>query len=66
MTEQEYIVITNRVRVTEALSLLKAVATGRPCDEYGMSSAQKKTVQDILFSCESRMFKRIEKMQVGE
>jgi hypothetical protein len=56
MTEEEYIIATNRVRITMAIRLIGETTTG---DEFGVSIGQKHSLTDTLHTIETRLFKKI-------
>ena len=58
MTELEYVLATNRVRITMALKLINETITG---DEYGVSIGQKHSLTNTLHTIETRLFKQIDK-----
>ena len=53
MTEREYIRATNRVKVTNALQIMRDVMPG---DEYGISEVQKSEITRRLADAENRLF----------
>jgi len=57
MTEQEYIVVTNRTRVTSAKNLIADCTAG---DDFGISTGQRRALLDILYTIEARLFKQTE------
>ena len=59
MTEKEYIIATNRVKVTAAIKAISDTTTG---DEYGISKGQKVTMVNTLHTIEERLFKLIDNM----
>jgi hypothetical protein len=62
MTEQEYIIITNRVKVSTAKRLIGECSVG---DGLGMSVGQQRKLADILHTIEARLFKKIEEIMDG-
>ena len=59
MTEDEYIIITNRVKITNAKNVISDLYTG---DDYGVSPGQKLKLTEILFTIEERLFKKTEEL----
>jgi len=63
MTEQEYIVVTNRIRVTSAKNAISGCIAG---DDSGISKGQQRALLDILHTIEERLFKKTEAMMEYE
>lgn len=64
MNEQEYIVVTNRIRVTSAKNAIGGCSVG---DECGISKGQQRVLLDVLHTIEERLFKKTEAMmEYGE
>ncbi len=53
MIEKDYIIATNRVKVTFAISLMRDVLAG---DEWGISEKQKARIMRPMCDAESRLF----------
>lgn len=56
MTEQEYILVVNRVNVTRAKDAVKDILDG---DDFGISKKEAAEVLRILCEAEDRLFKLI-------
>jgi hypothetical protein len=59
MTEDEYIIVTNRVKVTNAKRIIAELTTG---DECGVSNGQKVKLTAVLHTIEQRLFKKTEEI----
>ena len=57
MKEADYIVATNRVKITTAKNMIADVISG---DEFGVTKGQRKALLDILYTIEDRLFGMIE------
>jgi len=57
LKENEYIIITNRVKVSAALTILHDVLTG---DDYGITYEQLSEITINLRSAEEKLFSLIE------
>jgi hypothetical protein len=53
MTEQEYIIATNRVKITIAIAAIRDVLPG---DNFGISDKEEGEVMRILCDAEQRLF----------
>lgn len=60
MTEKEYIIATNRVKVSAALSLIRDTLGG---DEYGVGDEERKDILKALCMIEEKLFAMIDDMQ---
>lgn len=63
MTEQEYIIVTNRVKVKAALELMCDVTPG---SEYGISQSKYEQILTRLVSAEKRLFDAVPKLTGSE
>lgn len=63
MTETEYILVTNRAKISTAKYVVMLTTAG---DEYGLTEGQRTKLVSILNNAEDRMFKMIEDMQLVE
>ena len=64
MTEQEYTIVTNRVKITNAKNIIADCTAG---DDFGISTGQRRALLDILYTIEARLFKKVEViMEHGE
>ena len=63
MTKQEYIVATNRVKVSMSIRMIRDMATG---DDSGVSTGQTNTLLGILTSMEEKMFIQLNRMRESE
>lgn len=57
MKETDYIVATNRVKISTAKSV---ICDTFPGDNYGISKAQRKKLLEILYALEDKLFDMIE------
>ncbi len=57
MKELDYVLVTNRVKITTAKKLIADVLSG---DDYGVTDGQRKTLLTILYSVETKLFGMIE------
>lgn len=53
MTETEYIILSNRVRISSALATLKDVLAG---ESYGVSQEEKTNITAPLYDLEQKLF----------
>ena len=58
MTEQEYIIVTNRAKITAAKNAIANCSTNA---DSGVSKGQQKTLLDILHTIEARLFRSTER-----
>ena len=66
MNEQDYILVTNRVRVSAALKLVSECnADDDSGDVTGITKGQRLKVVQILHSAEQKMFAKINEMQIS-
>ena len=56
MTEAEYIIATNRVKVTAAIRLIQDMMGG---DDYAVSDAELSGALGVLYKMESKLFAAI-------
>lgn len=56
MTESDYIIATNRVKITIAKNIIVDVLSG---DDWGVSDGQRKALLDVLYTIEDRLFSMI-------
>ncbi len=63
MTELEYLIVTNRVRISIAMN---AVMECSAADEYGFTVGQRLKVIQILQGAEERLFRLIDDMTTGD
>ena len=61
MTEQEYIIVTNRVKISMAKTAVNEVLSG---DNYGVSDDEKKALMQQLYKIESMLFAKSEEIIV--
>lgn len=57
LKENEYIIITNRVKVSAALTILRDVLSG---DDYGITDKQLSEITTNLRTTEEKLFSLIE------
>jgi len=57
MTEIEYIIATNRVKVSTALSIMRDVLAG---EEYGISKKDCREITSRLSAAQDRLFASVE------
>ena len=61
MTEAEYILVTNRVKISLAKEAMMHTMAG---DDYGLTVGQRTKVLSILTNSEDKIFKMIDDMQL--
>lgn len=59
MIEREYIVVSNRVRITASKNSIASCTTG---EGFGISKGQQRALLDILHTIEERLFKQSEEL----
>ena len=63
MKELEYIIATNRVKITNAIKAISETTHG---EDYAISSGQKKVLLGTLHTIEDRLFKLIDGLMEHE
>ena len=63
MTEEEYIVATNRTKVSIALTIMRDVYSG---DGYGISDEDSATITKLLSAAQFALYDRTDELQVSE
>ena len=63
MSEYEYMLVTDRVRISNALAILRDVLAG---SDYSITQKEKSEVMCLLYKFEDRMFKEIENLEIEE
>lgn len=63
MREKEYIIATNRVKVTAAIRHISDLMTG---DDVGATKGQQRALIDVLHTMEDTLFKLIDLAQENE
>ena len=53
MTESEYIIVSNKESVKNAITILRGVLSG---EEYGVSTSAYKQVMGILYEAQTKLF----------
>ena len=63
MTEDEYILVTNKTSITAAIDAMKQTMDG---DKWVITSKERAEVFNLLYSMQQRLFRKIEIMEVIE
>ena len=63
MTENEYVIVSNKAHISDALSALRQVM---PFDNCGITKDQLGHLTDMLYKCQQGCFQLIEIEEVDE